>query len=475
MDQVVSEKGPIAILVVHGIGAQRRGETAGKLLAGLGRVERGLAAKGQDGVLTVGGQAVRLYEVYWADLLQGDVTRGAFQLKELQSLSWFPFFNWRRGNYQKGNYSILKLAWPCVALPIMNFFLLFAYYGAGFVANVVSSVMAKRGAPENDPAARPTVREVAKQSAKLTALDRILDEYLGDIFSYVNSAGKAFDRDEHEPPVPSAIIDVYPRIIQRFHDQLVQAHADGCAAIQIVAHSLGTVVTYHALSRLQFESRNDEDAGAIRAASAKVQHLYTIGSPLEKIRFFWPRLMPEGVITLGGENLRWDNFVSWFDPVAGMLQKSIYSGALTNHRLLGGGFFRGHVVYEHSAVFLKTFTHGLIGRELPLERTRKERWQDLLLLVGETLVAPVALVVLLMVGAALYVMAVLLVPFVISLGLRLFLKPETWSRIEDTASFIFLGCITLTFLITPILRANRVHSLYWVRSSSESGARGGNT
>src|SRR5439155_21973535 len=65
-----------------------------------------------DGVVaTIGGQSVRLYEVYWADLLKGDLARGGFQIKELQSLSWFPWFNIRRGNYQPGSYSFLKLAW----------------------------------------------------------------------------------------------------------------------------------------------------------------------------------------------------------------------------------------------------------------------------------------------------------------------------------------------------------------------------
>ena len=105
--------GHTALLVVHGIGAQERGETLAKLTSGLRRVDRDSVSNDiHDGVVaTIGGQSVRLYEVYWADLLKGDLARGGFQIKELQSLSWFPWFNIRRGNYQPGSYSFLKLAW----------------------------------------------------------------------------------------------------------------------------------------------------------------------------------------------------------------------------------------------------------------------------------------------------------------------------------------------------------------------------
>lgn len=465
MTEADNEKGHIAILVVHGIGAQQPGETVGKLLAGLGRVGRDVISSEADGALTIGGQPVRIYEVYWADLLKGDNTIGAFQMKELQSLSWFPWLNWRRGNYRGQDYSFVKLAWWCLALPVINFLVLFAYYGAGWIVDIVYREIVKRKAsepPSTEPSTEPTPPE---KSVKRSPLDRILDEYLGDIFSYVNSAGKAFYRDEYEPPVPSGVLDVYTAIVQRFYDQLVRAQAQGCAAIQIVAHSLGTVVTYHALAGLRFESSGREDAEAILTASGKVQHVYTIGSPLEKIKFFWPRLMPERA-TLGQKAFPWDNFVSWFDPVAGTLRSFRQWGSLRNRRLLGGGFFRGHIVYERSPVFLRTFVQGLLGRELSLEPPRKEWWQDRLILLGETLIAPVVLAVVLIIGAALVALTAILVPYLISLLLRLFLPPETWVPIVDITSLFFLGSMTLALLIAPRLRAGKVHSLFWVIPSS---------
>src|SRR5690606_4738654 len=171
-------------------------------------------------------------------------------------------------------------------------------------------------------------------------------------------------RDDDEPPVPDALRRIQPAIVARFHEQLLRAQSDGCATIHVVAHSLGTVVMYHALRGLGRAAGNGE---AVRAAAARVRRLYTIGSPLEKIRFFWPRLRTSE--NLAGERIiAWDNFVSWFDPVAGMLRRYDEWGGVRNHRLLGGGFVRGHVVYEHSPVFLHALTEGLCGQALPLRR-----------------------------------------------------------------------------------------------------------
>lgn len=457
-----SARTPIGVLVVHGIGAQEPRETELKLLAGLRRIGGEVIVPDGGGVLTIGGQPVRLYEVYWADLLKGDITVGAFQMKELQSLSWFPWMNWRCGNYRGKNCSSLKLAWWCVALPLINFLVLFAYYGAGWIIDVIKGDVTKDSKRTSETHGTGTE---SKKSVKRSALDRILDEYVGDIFSYANSAGKAFYREQDELPVPAKVREVYTAAVQRFYDQLVKAYTDGCAAIHIVAHSLGTVVSYHALAGLRFDSLGREDAATIVAASGKVQHVYTIGSPLEKIQFFWPRLMLEGGC-LSGKKIQWDNFVSWFDPVAGMLRGFSQWGVVRNHRLLGGGFIRGHVVYEHSPVFLKALTQGLVGRELPFDLKGKEWWQDRLILAGETLIAPVALTLVLVIGLALYLLTAILVPYLLSLGLRLFLPPETWGPIVDKISLVFIGSMTLTFLIVPILRASKVHAQYWATPPS---------
>ena len=459
--------GHTALLVVHGIGAQEPGETLHKLVRGLQMVDGDFTPReGRDGVIaTLGGQPLRLYEVYWADLLKGEMTRGAFHMNEVQGLSWFPWFNIRRGNYRPGSYSFFTRAFWCVALPIVNFFMLFAYYGAGFFAQIFAGAEGKRERRAGQSALSRVAQKVYGHGTTLTWIDRVLDEYAGDVLSYVNSAGKAFYREKGEPEVPSQVQDAFPRIVQRFYDQLLKAHSDGCDTIQIVSHSLGTVVTYHALSGFGFD-RGRADAGSIRAAKAMVSRVYTIGSPLEKIRFFWPRIAPVGT-GAPDMNLRWDNFVSFFDPVSGRLRSFEDWGTVSNHRLLGGGFILGHVVYEHSPVFLNALTEGLCGRRIPFERALKVRLWDLLVLLGETLFAPTALAVVLAVGAGLFALVAMLIPYLVSWIVRWFVPPETWAPVVDTASLIFLGMMILTFLVAPVGRARKVHSRYWTGTGSE--------
>lgn len=266
------------------------------------------------------------------------------------------------------------------------------------------------------------------------------------------------------PPVEHA----YARIVQRFYDQLVKAQADGCAAIHVVAHSLGTVITYHAMSGLRFEADPRTDAGAVRSAAATIRHVYTIGSPLEKIRFFWPALFPGGP-SLCGTNIPWDNFVSWFDPVAGTLTRFGDWGGVSNHRLLGGGFVRGHLVYERSPVFLGALTRGIRGRELQVQRTRVERWKDRLALMGETLLAPTALVLTLVAGMALFLLTALAPAYLLSLVLRQCLRDETWIFIENATALVFLGSMAIALTLAPVIRASRVHRLYWAGSPAVEG------
>jgi hypothetical protein len=452
------------VLVVHGIGAQEPGETAAKLLAGLARLEPPLAAARTNDDLTLGGVRVRLYEVYWADLLKGPRSHHAFLMQEFQSLSWFPWFNQARGNYTNGEYSFAKLAWWRLALPIVNFFVLFAYYGARFIAQVFGAREQTDQKEETPSDMLAAAEQAAARTTGRTKVDVVLDEYAGDILSYVNSAGDAFHREKDEPDVPSEVRRAYAPIVGRFYAQLLRASRDGCDSIHIVAHSLGTVVTYHALSGLRFAEAPRGDEQEIRAALARVKRLYTIGSPLEKIRFFWPRLAT--ATPFATLKLTWDNFVSWFDPVAGQLHHFDRWGAVRNHHLLGGGFLRGHVVYEHSPIFLEALARGLCGHDIPFARTSAERWRDALVLTGETIFAPLALTIVVMIGFMFFILAALIVPYLLSLALRLFLPWPTVVRIENAAAVVFIVLMVLAFTLAPVIRASRVHRQYWVSRES---------
>jgi hypothetical protein len=323
----------------------------------------------------------------------------------------------------------------------------------------LSGIVEKRKEFDGDTSMVRAVHKASGRVTKLTKLDILLDEYLGDVFSYLNSSGDAFHREGDEQKVPEAVLQAGADIRARFNQQLLKAHEDGCASVQVVAHSLGTVVSYHALSGFGCDPAQ-ADANPYRAARAKVTHLYTIGSPLEKIRFFWPRLAPCGG-PIGGPSLRWHNFASWFDPVAGMLRSRSGWGEVTNHRILGGGFIRAHVIYGHSPQFLRTLAHGLTGRYFRFERTPKEKARDWLMLAGETLFAPAIIVVTLVAGAAVMLFTAILVPWALSWILRWFLPPDVWPRITDTFSLIMIGLFALVLFVNPIIRARKVHSLYW--------------
>lgn len=458
----------VAVLVVHGIGAQKPGETLNKLLYGLRRMHgEAIPANAEDGtVVALGGKRVRFHEVYWADLLRGDVTHGGFRIMELQSLSWFPWLNLRCGNYPPGRYSILKLAGWCLLLPLVNFLVLLAYYGARLVAGIVSTVL-RTGTPPQGGSSLSRALRAARAGTEASAwLDALLDEYAGDVFSYVNSAGRAFHREAGEPAVPEPVARCHAAIMLRFYDRLLEA-ADNSASIQIVAHSLGTVVSYHALTGLHFDTLGRTDEALVRLAASKVTQLHTIGSPLEKIRFFWPMLVRAEAL-LGADALRWDNFVSWFDPVAGRLDSFDDWAEPVNHRLLGGGFIRGHVVYEHSPVFLREFTRSLCGGAMPFVRPLKERVRDLLILLGETLLAPALLIVVLVLGVMVLAFTASLLPYLLSLPLRVFMAPEVWAPFVDGFMYVLAGMMVLALFIAPLLRAWRVHARDWVMADSAS-------
>jgi len=282
-------------------------------------------------------------------------------------------------------------------------------------------------------------------------VDRLLDEYAADVFNYINSAGDTFSP---ERKVPEELHHVYREIMGRFYDQLIRMRNDGCQSIHIVAHSLGTVVMYHALRGLKLDEATRADRLAMSEAMASIEHLYTIGSPLEKIRFFWPGLRPEANLA-GERQITWDNFVSYFDPVAGMLRRFNEWGPVNNHRLLGGGFLSGHVVYERSDVFLGRLTEGLFGQAMAPRRTGRETLKDMAMLLGETLLAPSVLSVLLASGTALWIMTVALLPFLVSLPFRLFVGPEIWGPILDYGALLFGGMMLFTFLVVPMIHAKQ--------------------
>ena len=452
------------VLMVHGIGTQQPGETLDKVLSGLRRVQaENIPADYEQGEqVSVGDQSVRFYEVYWADLLRGEKTMGSFQLQEMLSLAWFPLFNFWRSNYPKGSYSFLKIIWWSLLLPVMNLFILLAYYGGSVLGQVFSKDRHKKSDDhsKHERTLKDNITRAAGRAHDYSNFDAIMDDFVGDVFNYVNSANNAFYRAKKETQVADNIRHVYSEIVQRFYQQLLRTQQDGCDNIQIVAHSLGTVVSFHALSGILLDWEDEQRQREIKAARSRVSHLYTIGSPLEKIRFFWPlAIIREN--PLGDMKIKWDNFVSFFDPVAGVLKRYDQWGEVDNHRMLGGGFIRGHVVYEHSREFIRELTEGLSGQQMIVERTVKEKWRDRLILLGETLLAPVAVLMALLMGLSILIMAVSILPYMVSWLLGLFLSDNVVSAVTTALTWFLIIIYVYIFTVEPFRRASKVHDLYW--------------
>jgi hypothetical protein len=452
----VRQQGSVGVLVVHGIGAQQPGETLAKLWNGLRRVFPEMPEKpAADRPVALGGRSVRFYEVYWADLLMGERVSGTFDFDEFSSLAWFPLLNQINRFYAEEPYPLWTIIRHSVVLPLAGFALLIVYWGARLLAQVWGAIGERRGERRDQPELagktfRERVRFVARKTAhEPTVVDRVLDEYAADVFNYINSAYNTFNP---ERKVSEELRHVSRDIIARFHDQLVRMRNDGCRSIHIVAHSLGTVVMYHALRGLGLDEATRADRSALSEAMASIEHLYTIGSPLEKTRYFWPGLRPD--TNLAGERpIAWDNFVSCFDPVAGKLRRFNEWGPVNNQRLLGGGFLSGHVVYERSDLFLGRFTECLLGQAMTPRRSSGGKLKDVAMLLGESLLAPSALLVLLASGTALWIMAVALLPFLVSLPFRPFVEPEIWGPILDHGALWFGGIMLFVFLIVPLIHA----------------------
>lgn len=457
------------VLIVHGVGAQAPGDSIHKLLNGLALVPGSKVppAAGPGPVAAeVAGIRVRLYEVHWADLLQGESTRDTFSAREFQAAAWFPWLNRRHKANPPGKYSLgTTLGWTLV-LPVLSIALALPYYGARLLAQIFD----KRAIGQRHGKADATSLRAFWRNARATAdtaahqrtvLEDTIDEYVGDVFNYVNSAGQARYPDGREKNVPQSVQSAYEVIAQRFRTQLLTAAAE-CDELHVLAHSLGTVVSYHGLFGLRRGDADTLEDPALQAARKKVSRLYTIGSPLEKISFFWPKLInPE--VSPGSRTLHWENFVSWLDPVAGVLRHFNQWGEVHNHHLLGGGFITGHVVYEKHPKFLQRFVSGLGAGPVNLERTTWQRIRNWAMLLGETLLAPVSLLLITLAGAAIWLLAVFLLPWLVSLLFRPEFMPQVAPVIFDRIGIGFGIMMTLVFLINSRMYARQLHRAAWSR------------
>lgn len=482
----------IGLLLVHGIGAQKSGETTDNFVEGFLRAFPEAAFDKDRRTLAVEDRLIRLYEVYWADLLKGE-KRGTFNRELINSVAWFPWLHYRSGSYAAGDYSFFLVLARTVTLVPAGFIFQLMYQGARPLVAFVQTFFDAIKEESTDASLRPQseasqsalgrIKERVAASArqakeKRTVLDDILDEYAGDVFTYVDSAGRAFE--ENSPFRNSA-----DQINNRFYEALEQASNDGCSEIQIVAHSLGTVVTHLALSGYnltRFQQQEGQSEISFSEPLSQLTRIYTIGSPLEKIRFVWPKLITTELIErmrfgkesaeilstanyqAAGYRMRWDNFYDPFDSVSGKLKRFDHWGGVTNHRLLGlGGPLRSHINYQSSRGFLSVITEGLAGKEVIIKNSLSSRVKNLLLSLAENLLVFVALPVAFTLGVALVFLVAAGLAFLLGRLMGILGVSEHITNIVKDVTMISIATLfAIGVVMGGKVRAREAHEKYWM-------------
>ncbi len=371
----------IALLVVHGIGSQRRGETLASCLVALrltypnaelldknakcitpqeiSRLELDEAILRQDS------WQVHLYEVYWASILSGPTVDSSFNKFLFEETTWFPWFNWKQKLLSSAQYSPLLIKARTAQM----------WIGA-LAATIIYEIVPKK------------------------LHSTILDQIVADIWNYTHSLGESLHKT-------SPVFGAGTSIVECFRNTALRAQEDGCDELQIIAHSLGTVVAYNALTRYSSPAPN--------SAPTPITYLYTIGSPLEKFLFIWTRLLrpalpcPEiqinGVAIAAGPNIRWRNFYSPLDLVSGKLKRFPEWGHIENTRLWGlGGLARAHISYFLHPVVIAHLAAGLGGNGNPVKISFQRRIGFTLNGIAENLLVPVMVALALLCGVTVFLL-----------------------------------------------------------------------
>ncbi len=279
----------IGLVVVHGVGRQRPGETSTLLVRSLlaappfaaasgrligRRLAEGGGGRGADQALTLAARAargelrVRIYEAYWGDLATRytpwDLVR--YRLWLLGTLT-FPIVNLLRRRYRPQ------------PIPLVAFLRSYAALAATGIAAHLS-----------DLALRVALRALALRGTE-RKVNRVILEYAGDVYRFVGAAG--LERR---------------RILERVAEPVARAAAEN-DEVQIAGHSLGSALAFDALT-----------AGLLTTQEAvKLRALHTWGSPLDKIYFVWPARLGFALDPLPARPLRWLNWHHRRDPIGGSL------------------------------------------------------------------------------------------------------------------------------------------------------------
>ncbi|GAA5520855.1 hypothetical protein LQ318_03885 [Aliifodinibius salicampi] len=472
---------PVGLLVVHGIGDQNRGETLEGVLEGLRlaygnrlRVQR----EKQDYALVKGfTRPIHIFEVYWADLLHGETVKGTFDIDRIFEIAWFPLFNYKSNLLAHGISRGYVLRWTWILAPLSSF-LATGIRGAQFLASIATGLKESGGQRrlERNQEQPQTFWENVRRKRdsaleRGTVLDDILDQVAGDVFNYTHGVFEAFPEKSEKN---AKLSDNTKEMHKRFRQTAQRAVDQGCRELQVLAHSLGTVVGFRSMCTERTKPIINTETPVY------LSRFYTIGSPLEKFRFFWPRLLEESTngpaITAPDDShllatnqpqdehstMSWDNFYSRSDLVSGELLSFDGWPKPTNHKARGlGGIIRSHVSYNRNPKFLSLLGEGLTGEEPTIKVNKFRNFGQQFVGSLENLLLPALLVFLALLGAVVMVGMGGGVGWIISQQFK-------WFGLESVAiaiRFYFLAVIVLGLTIIPIWvgksNAQKLHARYW--------------
>jgi hypothetical protein len=143
-----------------------------------------------------------------------------------------------------------------------------------------------------------------------------------------------------------------------------------------IAHSLGSVISYNAISDLfarcnEFRAEGKKLA-AIKKVETALHRFITIGSPLEKIALLfrkalrqWPPPSFTKSFIRSKERKWWTNFFHVWDPVSGILRDEFYEPYVTNfHSKIWRVPFLAHVAYWKDIPILSYILSRTFGRDV---------------------------------------------------------------------------------------------------------------
>lgn len=378
--------GNIGVLVVHGIGSQQRGETLHNCLHDLINAYENVEILDADGVsidlemirncqldrviLRQGCWQVRFYEVYWASILDGCAVEGTYNKLLFEETTWFPWLNWRSGQLPVSQYSEVLVLLRTIQLWIL-----------GLSATFLDELVGK------------------------SVQNKYLDQIVADVTNYAHSM-------VGDIPPSSLIAEASEEILTRFRGAAALAIDEGCTELQVIAHSLGTVIAFNAMSR--YRTMGDQELESLGGSKnpLPITRFYTIGSPLEKFRFVWTsvilpckhnfQIWHENRLLAEANNLNWFNYYSPFDFISGKLVHFEGYGNLSNRLVWGlGGLVNSHVSYFINAIVLNDITKNIRGPSIKISRTLNQRFRFVSVSIAQSLVLPVVLTLALLASVAL--------------------------------------------------------------------------